>query len=36
MNEFEELDFVAIAVEAKRVRQELEALYDTRGQRIAD
>lgn len=36
MNEFEEFDFEAIRVEAHRVRLELEALYDRRGQRIAD
>lgn len=36
MNENEEIDFVAIAAEAKRVRTELEAQYDRRGNFIGD
>lgn len=36
MIEYEDIDFEAIAAEARKVRLELEALYDNRGQRIAD
>lgn len=36
MNDYEEYDYEAIALEARNLRLELEAQFDRRGQRIAD